>query len=222
MIISVANDPEQKLMVHRSIGWPPGPAFAPKQSAEIDCTRFFIAIEPNNRRQTIVDGELNRHNLGAAMIRLLFALSVVALTMADAASAAEFGTKDEAVAMVKRVQDMFKKDGPDATFKAVDDKSIKEFHDRDLYPFIYYREGPKKGVCVAHGARPALIGKNLLDIKDQDGKYLVRELADVANGPGSGWVDYKWPNPITNVIEDKSSYVAKMGDYFVGVGVYRQ
>jgi len=156
------------------------------------------------------------------MVRFLIALSVVALAMIGATSAAEFGTKDEAVTMVKRVQEMFKKDGPEATFKAVDDKSNKEFHDRDLYAFIYYRDGPKKGVCVAHGARPALIGKNLLDIKDQDGKYLVRELASVANGPGTGWVDYKWPNPITNVIEDKSSYVAKMGDYFVGVGVYKQ
>lgn len=155
------------------------------------------------------------------MIRYMVILSFAALTMFAPATAAEFGTKDEAVAMVKRVQEMFKKDGPEATFKAVDDKSVTEFHDRDLYPFIYFREGPKKGVCVAHGARPALIGKNLLDLKDQDGKYLIRELADVANGPGTGWVDYKWPNPISNVIEDKSSYVAIMGDYFVGVGVYR-
>ncbi len=156
------------------------------------------------------------------MFRYLVALSIAGLTMFAPATAAEFGTKDEAVAMVKRVEAMFQKDGPEATFKAVSDKSTKEFHDRDLYPFIYYREGPKEGVCVAHGARPALIGKNLLGLKDQDGKYLIRELADVANGPGSGWVDYKWPNPINNKIEDKSSYVEKMGDYFVGVGIYKQ
>jgi signal transduction histidine kinase len=137
-------------------------------------------------------------------------------------AAPEFGSKTEAVAMVKRVQDMFKKDGPQATFKAVSDKSTKDFHDRDLYPFIYVRNGEKKGLCVAHGARPALIGKNLLGLKDQDGKYLIQVLADVANGPGSGWVDYKWPNPITNRIEDKSSYVEKMGNYFVGVGIYKQ
>jgi signal transduction histidine kinase len=138
------------------------------------------------------------------------------------AAAPEYGTKEEAVAMVKRVQEMFKQDGADATFKAVSDPSTKEFHDRDLYPFIYFRDGDKKGLCVAHGARPALIGKNLIGLKDQDGIYLIRALADVANGPGSGWVDYKWPNPVTNKIEDKSSYVEKMGDYFVGVGVYRQ
>lgn len=151
------------------------------------------------------------------MIRALAAITILALTFACSASASEFGTKDEAVAMVKRVQVMFAKDGPDATFKAVSDKSVAEFHDRDLYPFIY----DMKGTCVAHGARPALIGKNLIDLKDQDGKYLIRELVDIANGSGSGWVDYKWPNPLNNKIEDKSSYVEKMGDYFVGVGVYR-
>ena len=91
-----------------------------------------------------------------------------------------------------------------------------------MYPFIYHLTGAQKGVNVAHGARPALIGKNLIDLKDQDGKYLIREMLDLANGPGHGWVDYKWPNPITNKIEDKSSYIEKLGDYFVGVGIYRQ
>jgi signal transduction histidine kinase len=156
------------------------------------------------------------------MMRHVFVLAFASLVGVLPATAAEFGTKDEAVAMVKRVQAHFKKDGAEATFKAVSDKSTKAYHDRDLYPFIYYVDGPQKGVNVAHGARPALIGKNLIDLKDQDGKYLIREMLDLANGPGRGWVDYKWPNPINNKIEDKSSYIEKMGDYFVGVGIYRQ
>jgi cytochrome c len=140
-------------------------------------------------------------------------------SISPAHAASEFGTKDEAVAMVHRVQEMFKKEGPEATFKAVDDPSNKEFHDRDLYVYIY----TLNGVCVAHGARPALIGKNLFDLKDQDGKYLVREHIALAKDPGSGWISYKWPNPITNKIEDKTSYLEKLGDdYFVGVGVYKQ
>jgi signal transduction histidine kinase len=131
--------------------------------------------------------------------------------------AAEFGNRDEAVAMVKRVIDKFAQSGPDATFKAVNDKTNPAFHDRDLYPFVY----DLKGINVAHGARPALVGKNLISLKDQNGVYLIQEMIALAKGPGSGWVDYKWPNPITDKIEDKSSYVEKMGDYFVGVGVYR-
>lgn len=153
------------------------------------------------------------------MVRALAAIATVAfLALGCSASADQNGTKDEAVAMVKRVEAMFAKDGADATFKAVTDKSTAEFHDRDLYPFIY----DLTGTCVAHGARPALIGKNLLDLKDQDGKYLIRAMLDIAKGSGSGWVDYKWPNPLTNKIEDKTSYIEKMGNYFVGVGVYKE
>jgi len=147
---------------------------------------------------------------------LVFAALIAAASPAQAAN--EFGSKDEAVAMVKRVEAQFKKDGAEATFKAVSDKGVASYHDRDLYPFIY----DMTGKCVAHGARPALIGKNLIDLKDQDGKFLIREMVDIAKGSGSGWIAYKWPNPITNKIEDKLSYVEKMGNYFVGVGVYKQ
>lgn len=94
---------------------------------------------------------------------------------------------------------------------------MAQFHDGELYPFVY----DLKGVCVAHGAREVLVGKDLMDLKDQGGKYLIREMVQIATGSGSGWIDYKWPNPITNKIEEKSAYVERMGDYFVGVGIYR-
>ena len=114
-------------------------------------------------------------------MRILAFLAFAALiTIASPVTAAEFGTKDEAVAMVKRVQAEFKKAGADATFKEVSDKAVADFHDRDLYPFIYNMEG----ICVAHGARAALIGKNLIDLKDQDGKFLIREMVSDVEGTG--------------------------------------
>jgi cytochrome c len=181
----------------------------------------LTGIRTLNFRQLLCGAKQQKIVGGLTMVRSFIVLLFTAFAMTGFARADEVGTKVEAVAMVKRVQEMFKQDGAEATFKAVSDPSTKEFHDRDLYPFVYFRDGDKKGLCVAHGARPALIGKNLIGLKDQDGKYLIQALADVANGPGSGWVDYKWPNPVNNKIEDKSSYVEKMGDYFVGVGVYR-
>ena len=145
------------------------------------------------------------------------ALLLAAFLVVNPSAAGDFGTREEAVAMVKRVVEKFTRSGAEATFNAVNDKADPAFHNRDLYPFIY----DLKGVNVAHGARPALIGKNLIALKDQNGVYLIQEMIALAKGPGSGWVDYKWPNPITDKIEDKSSYIEKMGDYFVGVGVYR-
>jgi signal transduction histidine kinase len=134
------------------------------------------------------------------------------------AIAGEPDARQQAVAaMVGRVQDKFKLEGLDATVAAVNDKSTAEFHDGDLYPFIY----DKEGVCLANGARPALVGKNLNSLKDQDGKYLIQEMHEIAYGPGSGWLTYKWPSPVTNKIEDRGAYIEKMGDYFVGVGYDR-
>jgi len=147
---------------------------------------------------------------------LLFSF-VGLLLLNSVALSQDFGSRDEAVAMVKRVQAKFQAVGAEATFAMVTDKSTPEFHDRDLYPFIY----DMNGVNVAHGAKPVLVGKNLLGLKDQDGKLLIQDMLEIANTTGGGWYDYKWPNPITNKIEDKSSYVEKMGDYMVGVGVYR-
>ena len=46
---------------------------------------------------------------GSTMVRYLIALSLAALTMFAPAVAAEFGTKEEAIAMVKRVQEEFKR-----------------------------------------------------------------------------------------------------------------
>ena len=152
------------------------------------------------------------------MRALALVLFAALLASGGPAMALDHGTRDEAVAMVKRVQAEFKKKGAQATFKEVSDKSTKAFHDRDLYPFIYNLSG----ICVAHGARPALIGRNLIDLKDQDGKYLIREMVAIAKGTGAGWVDYKWPNPLNDMIEDKSSYIERMGNYFVGVGIYKQ
>lgn len=151
---------------------------------------------------------------------LVLSLATLSAAEAPTASAAvtKYGTKAEAVAMVNRVEEMFKNKGAEATFKAVDDRSVKEFHDRDLYPFIFNLSG----VCFAHGAVPALIGKNLMDLKDQDGKYFNKEMIAIAKGPGSGWVKYKWPDPLTKKIQDKSAYIEKLGNnYFVGVGIYR-
>jgi cytochrome c len=125
-------------------------------------------------------------------------------------------SREEAVAMVKRVQEKFQKDGPDATFRAVTDKAVQEFHDRNLYPFIY----DLSGIIVASGGHTALIGKNLLALKDSDGKYFVHEMFEVANGAGSGWVNYKFPNPFTGTVQPKSAYIERMGDYIVGVGIW--
>ncbi len=101
------------------------------------------------------------------------------------------------------------------------------FHDptgpfivKDAYVFVF----DMNGVDLVNPAFPNLEGRNLLDVKDTQGKHLVREMFKVVQTSGSGWVDYMWPKPGESVSTQKSAYVskAKMGENWVlvGCGVY--
>jgi cytochrome c len=134
------------------------------------------------------------------------------ILLAAVAVAGDSGTPDEAKAMAVRAADLLKNAGPEKAFPEFN--SGADFHDRDLYVMVY----DASGKCVSHGANPALIGKSLIELKDTDGKYLIKDLVAV---PDAGWIDYKWPRPTTKKIEAKTTYVVRVGDYRIGVGAYK-
>lgn len=61
----------------------------------------------------------------------------------------------------------------------------------------------------------------MLELRDADGKYFVKELLEVAKSKGHGWVDYKWPNPVTTILDAKTTYVEKVGNNVLACGVYK-
>lgn len=142
-------------------------------------------------------------------------LGLCALAFNAAALAADKGSADEAVAMVKKGVAFVKANGKDKAFAEFSNLQ-GQFVDRDLYIMVYDMQGINK----AHGSNHKLIGKNLLEIKDADGKYIVKGLIEVAN-KGKGWFDYKWPNGVTKAVESKSTYVEKVEDVLIGVGIYK-
>ena len=94
------------------------------------------------------------------------------------------------------------------------------FIEKDAYIFVI----DPNGVDVVNPAFPNLEGRNLLDVKDTQGKRPIREMLTVVQTKGSGWVDYMWPKPGESVSTQKSAYVskAKVGEKWllVGCGVY--
>lgn len=147
----------------------------------------------------------------------LFVLALCTQAWAQAKPAQ--GSKEEAKAMVEKAAAFYKAHGRDKTLAEVTRSSTDkngEFLDRDLYIFAY----DFSGVVLAHGANPKLVGKNLFDMQDADGRYLIRGLIETAK-KGSGWYYYKWSNPITKKIDDKMAYVQKLADdLWIGCGVY--
>ncbi len=75
-------------------------------------------------------------------------------------------------------------------------------------------------MIVAHPKNPKLIGKNLLEVTDPDGKYFRKEIQEVAKTKGKGWVDYKYTNPENKKVEPKTTYLKKAGDLIICCGVY--
>ena len=99
------------------------------------------------------------------------ALLALFAAASPAGAVSEFGTRDEAVAMVHRVQEMFKKLGAEGTFAAIKRKAPGTI-DRDLYAYIV----DQNGAVVANGAIPTMTtGTNLWNFRDQNGKYFMRE-----------------------------------------------
>jgi len=87
----------------------------------------------------------------------------------------------------------------------------------ELYLFAY----DHKGVAVANGYQPELIGSNRWDVKDADGKFQVRDMVRVARTKGSGWVKYKYSNPVTRKVEDKATYVEAFENFVFCCGIYK-
>lgn len=134
----------------------------------------------------------------------------------QASIAAEKGSKEEAVALVQKAVAYIKANGKEKAYAEFTNGT--QFKDRDLYIFVVQFDG----MAMAHGVNPKLVGKNMSDLKDSDGKFFIKEFIEVAKTKGKGWVDYKWPNPVTKALDDKTSYVERVDDNsFVACGVYK-
>lgn len=132
------------------------------------------------------------------------------------AAAGDKGTKSEAVALAQKAAAYYKTHGADKAWAAINDTK-GQFVDRDMY--VYVIDGNTS--LSAHGANVRLVGKDLKQLKDADGKLFALELAELAKKQKSGWVDYKWPHPATKQIEAKTTYVEPAGGYGFAVGVYK-
>ncbi len=136
---------------------------------------------------------------------------------AKAQAKGERGTRDEAVAMVKKAAAYLQANGKEKAFAAFSDPK-GEFVDRDLYVTVY----DLNGTCLAHGLSPKLVGKNMIDMKDVDGKPFVKERNDKAKTESAFWIQYKYVNPISHGIEPKAMYTEKVGDVLICCGVYEK
>ena len=141
-----------------------------------------------------------------------FVAALVAVGFAGAVVAAEYGTADEAKAMLEKAVAALKADKAGALQKF--SKGEGGFKDRDLYPFC----GGPDGNFTAH---PSLMGKSLKTLKDKTGKALGEDIYKAAEEGKVNSVSYMWPRPGGTEPVQKVSFVTKVGDQVCAVGYYK-
>lgn len=125
-------------------------------------------------------------------------------------------TPEQAKAILWRAVDEIKRNGAQS-FQRFNDINGGFVQD-DTYVFVV---GIKDMRMHAHGAMPRLIGRNVAELLDANGKPIIRQMIDIVNAKGEGSLDYQWRNPVTGKIESKRTFLQKVGGYMIGVGYYQ-
>ncbi len=124
--------------------------------------------------------------------------------------------KADAEAMVKAAIAFAKEKGRDAALKEISNPK-GQFRKGELYVFVYDLEGK----VLAHGGDVRRVGSNQFNGKDPDGKFYVKDRIELAKTKGKGWQDYKFMNPQTSKVEEKTSYIELHEGMIFGCGVYK-
>ncbi len=147
--------------------------------------------------------------------RALCALFTFSLLASSGGAAAQH-TASDATAIVRKAVAYLKKSGREKMLaEASNPKGA--FVDNDLYLSIYTLDGK----VVAHGANPKLIGVDVSQLRDANDRYFIKDILNTARSGGNGWVDYKWVDPATKSLRDKSVYLEKADDLVIAAGYYK-
>ncbi len=94
---------------------------------------------------------------------------------------------------------------------------IRFYPDSSGYFYVYNYDC----VNIAHARQKDLQGKSLYDYTDTKGKYVIRELSNMAKN-GGGYVEFYWIKPGDEGEKKKLGYVEPIPntEYFIGTGVY--
>jgi hypothetical protein len=148
------------------------------------------------------------------MLRNLALVVGYAVILVLSTAAADFGTPEEAKAMLEKAVAAVKQDKA----KALDMFNTGEggFKDRDLY---VYCANASDGILTAH---PYLKGKQLRDIKGYHGAPLGETIMQNATEGTIKQTTYWWPRPGTDKPLEKTAFYTKVGDQICGVGFYKE
>jgi len=73
-------------------------------------------------------------------------------------------------------------------------------------------------VALAHGANAKFVGKNMIELRDANGKEHIRERLELVKTKQAFWQDFTFVNPVNKKIEPKQMYCERTDDKLVVCG----
>ena len=147
---------------------------------------------------------------------LACATAAASIALAPAA-AEEYGTAREAESMVKAAVAHLRKVGKEQAYFDFTFRSAP-FMDRDLYVVVYGMDGR----VFAHGQNARMVGREVIELKDPDGRPFVKERVELARSKGSFWQDYKFSDPISNKVLPKAMYCERLDNTIVCTSILKR
>ncbi len=151
-------------------------------------------------------------------MKLLATATALCLGLACSGALANEPTEKDAIAMAERGAALMKAKGKAEMMKKINAKD-PEFVQGELY--VDMRD-IKTGIVLAHPYNPSIVGKDLTDVPDANGKKYRREIIELAAAKGKGWVDYQYKNPTSGKIEPKTTYILRVDDVVLEAGIYKK
>ena len=137
---------------------------------------------------------------------------------ANCALASAEPTEKDAIAMAERGAALVKAKGKEEMMKRITAKD-PDFVQGSLYVDL---RDVKTGIVLAHPYNPSIVGKDLTDVPDANGKKYRREIIELAAAKGKGWVDYQYKNPTSGKIEPKTTYILLVDGVILEAGLYKK
>jgi len=112
----------------------------------------------------------------------------------------------------------------DTTKKEIEKSTLEVINNSTTSDSEYFFVLDQLGNFIANGKNPELVGKNVLSIKDIDGKEFIKEFLNSAYSNRPYWITYKWKNPASQHIELKYTHVKRVpnSDWIIGSGFYME
>ncbi len=151
-------------------------------------------------------------------MKLLATATALCLALVSSSALAFEPTEKDAIAMAERGAAVIKAKGKAEMMKKINAKD-PDFVQGELY--VDMRD-IKTGIVLAHPYNPSIVGKDLTDVPDANGKKYRREIIELAAAKGKGWVDYQYKNPTSGKIEPKTTYILRVDDVVLEAGIYKK